>query len=366
MKVDKSNSWKEKIDPAFDDLIKVHLDYIKRTHLCSIDKRKRYLSLDDESLIVLKSKGYPPLLREFSPNLKNLKGLMNDAIITGASSDSKLISKCIEYMVILLNINEEKKSKRANKNKYADALKLNIISMIKGLPREDSRNFYKKRLGIDLSPEEAKPFVKGKAQKKIKVSIEMLKDIFCLMHQTGTKGYWGLHSESYNDKRINKLNLINTEMQQIYNAISIMTYKKSLGKLLEEARNDDKSLCKAIHIDKTLFDEDWVRERIRKAFYSGDSSFLKNLGKEIIKPPIPLKGVHEKLKEVHKLLLILVKFWPIGFCRLEIKELVGLLEASGLTIQEDIETFRKYIDRLKNANVLFDLEKLITIKKTRT
>ncbi len=53
MKVDKSNSWKEKIDPAFDDLIKVHLDYIKRTHICSIDKRKRYLSLDDESSKVL-------------------------------------------------------------------------------------------------------------------------------------------------------------------------------------------------------------------------------------------------------------------------------------------------------------------------
>ncbi len=72
MKADKNNSWKEKIEPAFDDLIKVHLDYIKRTHLCSIDKRKRYLSLDDESLTVLKSKGYPPLLREFNPNLKNL------------------------------------------------------------------------------------------------------------------------------------------------------------------------------------------------------------------------------------------------------------------------------------------------------
>ncbi len=73
MKVDKYISWKEKIDPAFDDLTKVHLDYIKRTHICSIDKRKRYLSLDDESLTVLKSKGYPTLQREFKTNLKNLK-----------------------------------------------------------------------------------------------------------------------------------------------------------------------------------------------------------------------------------------------------------------------------------------------------
>ena len=52
---------------------------------------------------------------------------MNDAIVIGASSDSKLISECIKYIVILLNINEEKKSKRENKNKNEDALKTNII-----------------------------------------------------------------------------------------------------------------------------------------------------------------------------------------------------------------------------------------------
>ena len=56
MKVDKNNSWKEKIDPAFDDLIKVHLDYIKLTHICSLDKRKRYLTLDDASLKVMERK----------------------------------------------------------------------------------------------------------------------------------------------------------------------------------------------------------------------------------------------------------------------------------------------------------------------
>lgn len=91
MKVDKNNSWKDKIDPAFDDLIKVHLDYIELTRICSTDTHKRYLSLDDESLTALKSKGYPPLLREFNPNPENLKELTKDTVIIGASSDSKLI-----------------------------------------------------------------------------------------------------------------------------------------------------------------------------------------------------------------------------------------------------------------------------------
>ncbi len=94
MKVDKSNSWKEKIDPAFDDLIKVHLDYIKRTHICSSDKRKRYLSLDDDSIKVLERKGYPSLLKEFKPNPRNLRKLINYTISIGASPDSMLI---LEY-----------------------------------------------------------------------------------------------------------------------------------------------------------------------------------------------------------------------------------------------------------------------------
>ncbi len=64
MKVDKYNSWKEKIDPAFDDLIKVHLGYIERTHICITErdrrykKYKRYLFLDEESLKVLEHKGH--------------------------------------------------------------------------------------------------------------------------------------------------------------------------------------------------------------------------------------------------------------------------------------------------------------------
>ena len=55
MQTDK-NSQKEKIDPAFDELIKVYPDFIKNTCICTNDKKKRYLTLDDESLKVLEHK----------------------------------------------------------------------------------------------------------------------------------------------------------------------------------------------------------------------------------------------------------------------------------------------------------------------
>lgn len=366
MKIDKRYSWKKKIDPAFDDLIKVYLDYIKLTHICNLVKDtkykkytryKRYLFLDDVK--VLERKGYPPLLREFKSNLRNLKKLTNDAIACGASPDIMFISECIEYMLKLFNKNDEKKSKR--RNKISDTLKSKIMSMIRILPREDSGNYYKNRLQIYLLPKEAKAFVEGKTQNDLqKVISEILNDTFCLMFQVGISGYWDSQTESYNITKANKSDLIAVAMQQVYDSISILTYKKSLVELYEEAQNNDESLCNAIHLDKTLFEEDWVRKRIRKAFYSGDSDFLKKLGRAIAKPPIPAKIEHGEL------LLTLVKFWPMGLCRLEIKELMGLLKSSRVPMQDDIENFGTYIKRLKRSNVLFDVDKLITIKKNQT
>lgn len=282
MHAEMSNSWKEKIDPAFDELIKVHMDFIKNTCICTGDKKKRYLTLDDESLKVLERKRYPLLLKEFKQNPRNLKKLTNDIITLGASPDIMHILNFFKNIARLINMNEKKQSKKEDKNKYFDALKSNIMGMIKGLPREDSRNYYKKRLEIYFSPEEARTFAEGKTQKElIKDFSEIGTDIFCLIFQTEIRGYWDPLSESYEDKKINKSNLINIGAQLMYNAISIMTYKKTLDELLEEARNNDESLYKAIHLDKTLFDVDWVRKRIRKAFYSGDSTFFKQLGRSI-------------------------------------------------------------------------------------
>ena len=36
--------------------------------------------------------------------------------------------------------------------------------MIKGLPREECRDYYKKSIGINIQPEGATAFVKGEAQ----------------------------------------------------------------------------------------------------------------------------------------------------------------------------------------------------------
>ena len=180
-------------------------------------------------------------------------------------------------------------------------------------------------------------------------------DINCVMYQTGLKGYWDSPSEGCNDKRSSKLKLINVVMQQVYNAISIITYKKPLGVLYSEAKHNDESLYNAIHLHKTLFDQDWVRKRIRKAFYSGDSAFFKELGRVIRKPPISAKV------DRGDLIIILSSLWTLGLYRLEYSELMDLLKTSGVLIQEDPVTFSRYIKRLKKKNILLDIDKLTNV-----
>jgi hypothetical protein len=66
MQVDKNNSWKEKIGPAFGDLIKAYLDYIKPTHICSIDKHWRFILRSIQSLV------YTFNIRSVNPNIKGV------------------------------------------------------------------------------------------------------------------------------------------------------------------------------------------------------------------------------------------------------------------------------------------------------
>ena len=56
MQTEETHSWKEKIDPAFVEIIKVYLDFIDMSH---IKVNTGYLCLDDDSLNILKQKGYP-------------------------------------------------------------------------------------------------------------------------------------------------------------------------------------------------------------------------------------------------------------------------------------------------------------------
>lgn len=127
-----------------------------------------------------------------------------------------------------------------------------------------------------------------------------------------------------------------------WDIISISTHGRGMKALYDSAKaGDDKSLCQLIKIDKSLFDHDWLRARIRKAMYSGDRIFFRALGKALQEDP--LKDRKVRLKEF----AVLTAFWDAGLYRLSVPELIVLFNDSGLNIIEDETTFRKFIDRFQ-------------------
>ena len=321
MQTEKTDSWKEKIDPAFDELIKVYLDFIDRSQ---IKVNTGYLCLDNDSLNILKEKEYPSFHKKIKFDYEYNKKLTKDIIKLGASND-------IEYILKFFTAKkfEQKKS-------Y-------LFKMIQALPNKESKEYYRTIFSFFETEEKLKSYLNRRPGIDLKRCVyEFNMNILTLVTQVMFKGYWDTENdESIKRKRLDRLNLIKIGLSEVFNTVSSITHKKSLDELLEEAEKGcGESLFKAIQIDKTLFDLDWLRRRIRKAFYAGDSSFFKKLGTAIEKTSL------ENDIEYTKLNSVLISFWGLGFCKLNNQEQWELLKSCGITVQTDPETFRKYVNRL--------------------
>lgn len=316
------NNWKQKIDPAFDELIKIYKNFLE---LCHLPTNSGYITLEDESYKIMELKGFPPLIELYKTNAKSNKKDLLALREYGVSDDVKHITKLSERN-----------------------LKKSILKMLDGIPSE-SRAYYIRSFNLFEAEKQVKAHSSAKALKEdLKLDTEQKRDLVVLMLMVGFKGYWNL--TKYNpDKptKINRKNVLKTSLTTIYDTISQLTHKRSLKELIEEAmRGNDNSLFKAIQINKTLFDLDWVRKRLRRAQLSGDTEFFGKLGKAIIKAPLEHDIEHGEL------VLILTSFWKLGLCRLDNKELVDLLETSGVRVHEDLESFRTFVNRLKRNDIL--------------
>jgi hypothetical protein len=81
--------------------------------------------------------------------------------------------------------------------------------------------------------------------------------------------------------------------------VSQLTYKKSLKTLYEEARpGNDESLFRLLRLDKTLFDHEWLRERMLQEMFMADYDFFKRVGNAIKSEPPLGKLKRGKLKLV--------------------------------------------------------------------
>ena len=327
----KKNTWKTKIDPAFDELIQVYRLFLEE---CRLPANTGYICLADDCMRIMEQEGYPSLTGDFAPHEETTAVMVE----LGADEDVLLISTFLTQFKDKKNLSE------------IISLMHHPRQMADGLNKK-SKEYYLKRFAPLSSEEEAKAYFTDNTEDEFRAWFkDLTADFATLFLHVSFKGILASRQNEQcdlKDLNINKLSLTKTALTHIYNAISELTHRTPLQNLVAlAASGDDAALFKAVQIDKTLVDEEWVRTRIRKAQFSGDREFFEHLGEAIKKTPL------ENDIEYGGLLLILKFFWNKGLYRLTYPELRDLIEAGGIRLQEDPGTFKRYIYRLKKDGVL--------------
>lgn len=309
------NSWKSKIDPAFDRPIKAYvalLDELARSKnegQLRLPEHVRKIFLYPENWIS------PELRDDQSDFFKSLE----DALLTDNNT--------IENTLNLFNSLDNPKK----------LLKISP-SLIDAIPEEESRAFY-------TSPLEhfsQVPIHELQGGLSDSTSRDFFSVVFSLMLRYLFEALQGDEIEQAEEGVDHFMNpgTLATFLNFFISTFSQIANQRNLSHLTEEIKNgDDEALFKAVKVDKRLLYNEDVRNRILESQLTGDTGFFNKLGKAIAKNPLEDIGEHGKTYAV------LQTFWFAGLYKLTAEELHDFLESCGLIPPSYPDAFYKFLQR---------------------
>lgn len=312
------SSWKDKLDPAFDNFIKSLVKGLDLMELPSEREMENVLENTRKSTI----KSFKPFYEDDYKQKIDFFELSS-------------ISKVKETGTALKEI-EESKVTKDNRKLYKTLIKLADDLPVK------SKEYYYKAFNFISSVESEKEFNNTRTKVLDTYIKEFQSDLNTLVFH---KYFHSLNnSDLYEEKKTLQQKLDTEQILffsfDLLDRLSVIVNKKSLKALYKEAKSGIReSLFELLKIDKTLFDHEWVRELMLEAMITGDDDFFEKIGQAIKSDP-----PFGKLKRA-KMKYALIFFWKMGLYRLTYPELIKLLEDSGLEVHEDPESFRKFVDR---------------------
>jgi len=307
-------SWKQKIDPAFVKIIKYFLQILNQSDLPA---NTGWLALEDHYIKIMEEKGMQGWIKNYQYT----------------------IDEQFDITKSILKKNEPLKER----NKHLHDFDKDISESMKILP-EESREYYRKRFKPLFSEKDRIEYFGKTTKEELK---DYLKDfvadmILLVIHGAilETEKEQNNISSGVLEKRFSKPSMFMNSYTYINNAISLLVFKKDIYGLIKEASNSDETaLFKLLQIDRTIVEFDWAKKMIRKAQLTGDKTFFVRMSKAIITDPLENNRIYSQA------LLVLLLFWKFGLYRLENSELIELLEETGIRVQDDPETFRKFVNR---------------------
>ena len=314
--MDYKPSWKEKIDPAFDQIIKFYVEFLDFTGLAS---NKGWIGLEDEALKHWEKKGMKGWIKNYEKDMTTEKNTIIKWKIP------KVVSK------------DESEKARHDFEKW-------LLKEIEPLP-EDSQNYYKKAFLPFYSEIDTEHHFKNKLLETLKkMYTDLLGDLFLLsLHVVIVE----IQNEFRNctkealGKNLYRHSIYLDITLAIYNSIALLVFEKTLTDLIKEARNgDEESFFNLLQIDRTVIECDWAQKMIRKAQLTGDEQFFKQMAKAISRTPL------ENDKEYTTARIVILIFWQLGLRKLDYNEMLELIESCGVKLQESPEAFERFVRRL--------------------
>ncbi len=313
---DIKTAWKQKIDPAFDKLVKTYVDFLTPFEKSSREGRLNFPN--DFIEPILEKSG---LQNAYNQDLESLKVMFGFLERFGIMS-----KKDIKIFYALLS-----------SENVDDILKIGP-ELIKSLPEEESRKFYVNRLEFLNNYPEFKP----NSQNIDKNTIGFYSIILSLFVRY-------IFAKSFEDNKeidnadveyFKKSDIMIPFLGVILSSISQLAHQRTLVELKENIiKGDDKSLFKSVTIDKTFLYMEEVKKRITQAQLSGDKVFFSKLGRAIASNPLKSPAQHGKTYSV------LNFFWLMGLYKLSNEELYYFLESCGLNPPDFPDAFQKFVRR---------------------
>ncbi len=299
-------NWKDKIDPAF---YKVVTYYV--TILDGIEKSSKEGALNLPEDLIDKSLVDNLEWQNFNEPMdgKSLFEFANKMELL----DDKGLRLIIDFI---------------NSMKDSDKILELSFQMVESLPEEESRAFYLSKL-------------KSFSSHTIKDSKDFSWVTLSLLLRYMFIALEGDPRETTEEdiEHFKKTNVMSTIIS-MFNLISTnLAYQKTMPQIAEDIRNgDDKSLFKAITINKSILFDEEVKNRFIQAQLAGDTEFFKKAGKAIANNPLARIGQYGKTYSV------LALFWYTGLYKLTNPELHCFLETCGLTPPK-LENFQRFVKR---------------------
>jgi len=310
---------RQKIDPAFNKVAKAYADFMTELERHSDEGRLNFPP-DFIKPIIQKSGWQGP----YDSDLSQGKDIFTYIIKTGVLKKSDISAL---FKVISLLDSED----------YKALLKTSNI-LIKALPEEDSRQFYVENLKPYKDTTDLK-FIMGSSEKAALDFYSIIISLITryLFVKLFVEVMPVLDEQVEYFKRSNAvlsfLNVMLSMFSQIANQMTLTELKQNV------AKGDDKSLFKAVTIDKSILYLDEVKARVQTAQLAGDSKFFTKLGKAIADNPLKRIGQHGKTYSVLKL------FWLHGLYKLTNEELYEFLKSCGLIPPAPGYAFQKFVRR---------------------